>query len=174
MKALYLDPQIPRRESTDAMLRRFSSNIGTLTELINEAERTGHLYLAGMFSRSRAAKVVEAQAAIALVNEGDANGIKEIVSPSLPAEGRLRHAADSKGRTYDERPEVGSEFMPANALLLMDTAAVGPERRFLLVGISATGIGTAPIISRRPRRNETRFALADGGSSVLPGQSSFA
>ncbi len=174
MKALYLDPQIPRGESVEAMLRRFSSNIGTLTELIGEAERTGHLYLAGMFSRSRAAKVAEAQAAIALVNEGGANGVQEVVSPSLPSEGGLRHAADNKSRNYDERPEVGSEFVPANALLLMDTAAAGPERRFLLVGISATGIGTAPIISRRPRRDETRFALADGGSSVLLGRSSFA
>ena len=146
MKTPYLNPLIPLGESTDETLRRLSSNIRTLTGLIGDAEHTGHLYLAGMFSRSRDTKVAEAQAVIASAQDGNANALEEA----------------NKGWKHAERSKNGIEFFSAEALLLMDAAAVNPERRFLLVGISLAGMGAAPFTSRRPRREGTRFALVEG------------
>ncbi len=70
MKTPYVDPLVPLREGTDETLTRLSANIDILTGLMADAERTGHVYLAGMFTRSRASKVAEAKALIALVGNG--------------------------------------------------------------------------------------------------------
>ena len=164
MKTSYLDPLIPRGESIEATLRRLSSNINTLTGLIGDAERTGHLYLAGMFSDARATKVTEAQAVIALVKEEKKNAVEEAAISSLATEGGQRPEPDNKDGRRGERPKADMEFFPAEALLLMDTPAVEPERRFLLVGISLAGMGAAAFAPRRPRRERIRFALMEGVS----------
>lgn len=67
MKTPYLDPLVPLHETRDATLTRLSANIGTLTGLMNDAERVGEYYLAAMFNRARDAKVAQAEGLIALV-----------------------------------------------------------------------------------------------------------
>lgn len=147
MKALYLDPLISRGESTEAMLHRLFNNIGTLTGLIDDAERTSHWYLAKILSGSRDILVAEAQATIASAREKNASVVE------------------------GERPSVEIDFVPAQALLLMDTAAVGPERRFLLIGNALAGSDMALFPPHRPRREATRFALLDGASPSLSAHS---
>lgn len=72
MKTTYLDPLIPLHETSEETLTRLSANIGTLTGLMNDAERIGDYYLATMFNRTRDAKVAQAEGIIALVSvDGD-------------------------------------------------------------------------------------------------------
>ena len=70
MKTTYIDPLIPLNETSEETLTRLSANIGTLTGLMNDAERMGHYYLAAMFNRARDAKVAQAEEIIALVTAG--------------------------------------------------------------------------------------------------------
>ncbi len=71
MKTPYVDPLIPRNETSEESLTRLSANIGTLTGLMNDAERMGHYSLVAMFNRARDAKVAQAKAIIALVTAGN-------------------------------------------------------------------------------------------------------
>ena len=74
MKTTYLDPLIPPHETSGETLTRLSANITTLTGLMNDAERVGHVYLAKMFNRARDTKVAQAEGVIALVTaDGDAS-----------------------------------------------------------------------------------------------------
>ncbi len=61
MKTLYLDPLIPLGESSEAAMTRLSADIGTLTGLIDDSEQRGRVYLARMFTHSRASKIEQAQ-----------------------------------------------------------------------------------------------------------------
>ena len=70
MKTTYIDPLIPRNKTSDETLTRLSANIGTLTGLMNDAERMSHYALAAMFNRARDAKVAQAEEIIALVTVG--------------------------------------------------------------------------------------------------------
>ena len=67
MKTPYVDPLIPLHETRDETLTRLSANIGTLTGLMDNAERMDHDTLAAMFNRSRDAKVAQAEEIIAQV-----------------------------------------------------------------------------------------------------------
>ena len=49
----YVDPLIPLNENIPAKLARLSSNIVTLTRLIDEAQRRGREHLTTMFARTR-------------------------------------------------------------------------------------------------------------------------
>ena len=72
MKTTYIDPLIPLHETSEETLKRLSANIGTLTGLIDDAERVGHDYLAAMFNRARDTKVAQAKETIARVTAGSA------------------------------------------------------------------------------------------------------
>ena len=67
MKTTYLNPLIPLHETSDETLTRLSANIGTLTELMNDAQCVHHYSLAAMFNRARDAKVAQADGIIALM-----------------------------------------------------------------------------------------------------------
>ena len=58
----YVDPLIPLDENIPAKLARLSSNVTTLTSLIEGAQRSQRVYLTSMFTRSRQAKVDQALA----------------------------------------------------------------------------------------------------------------
>lgn len=70
MKTTYIDPLIPLHETSEETLTRLSANIGTLTGLMNAAERVGHYFLAAMFNRARGAKVAQAEVILARVTTG--------------------------------------------------------------------------------------------------------
>ncbi len=71
MKTTYIDPLIPLHETREETLTRLSANIGTLSGLMNDAERVGHRHLAAMFNRARDAKVAQAQGIITPVIVGN-------------------------------------------------------------------------------------------------------
>ena len=60
----YVDPLIPLHENISAKLARLSSNIATLTRLIEEAQRRGLEHLTAMFAHSRQRKVDQALACL--------------------------------------------------------------------------------------------------------------
>ena len=70
MKTTYIDPLIPPGETSEQSLTRLSANLGTLTGLMNDAERAGLYSLAAMFDRARARKVAQAEEIIARVTAG--------------------------------------------------------------------------------------------------------
>ncbi len=70
MQTTDIDPLIPRHETSDETLTRLSANLGTLTGLMNDAERIGDYYLASLFNRARDAKVAWAEEIIARVTAG--------------------------------------------------------------------------------------------------------
>ena len=77
MKTTYIDPLIPLHETSEQTLTRLSANIGTLTGLMNDAERVGHSSLAAMFNRARNAKVEQAEAAIARLTADGAESAQD-------------------------------------------------------------------------------------------------
>ena len=44
MKTTYVDPLIPLDETSAETLTRLSANIGTLTALMDDAQRSGHIH----------------------------------------------------------------------------------------------------------------------------------
>ena len=66
LQSAYTDPLIPLQESPSAELTRLSSNITTLTDLIENCEHRGMRHLAAMFARSRNNKVEQALNRVAL------------------------------------------------------------------------------------------------------------
>lgn len=67
MITTHIDPLIPLHETSDETLTRLSANIGTLTGLMNDAERVGRYYLTAMFNRARDTKVEQAEEIIVRV-----------------------------------------------------------------------------------------------------------
>ena len=155
MNAPYVDPLIPLHETHDETLTRLSANIGTLTGLMDDAERSGHIYLAGMFSRARGTKVAEAKALIATVIADDKAARAPVSSP-LPA------------REIPAWNNAKPEFHDAGELVHAGAGELINERRFLLVGTagsdgSATAWSALGQTRRQPHRRadtQRRFLLA--------------
>ena len=144
MKTTYVDPLIPLHETSDETLTRLSANIGTLTTLLEDAERSGHIYLAEMFSRARGTKVAEAQAKIAMLTADDKNAPAPAGRPFSEPETPAWKDAEPALHDAAELLQVGAgEFIM--------------ERRFLLVG-TAVSDGSALALSSRdqPRREQYR------------------
>ncbi len=159
MKTPYVDPLIPLHETSDETLTRLSANIGTLTTLLDDAERSGHIYLAEMFSRARGTKVAEAQAMIAMLTADDKNAPapagRPIAEPETPA------WKDAEPALHD-----------AAELLHVGAGEFVMERRFLLVGmVVSDGSALASSARDQPRRTYAprRFlpALTDPRFSQL-------
>jgi hypothetical protein len=93
MKTTYVDPLIPLHETSDETLIRLSANIGTLTGLMNGAERLGEYFLAMMFNRARDAKVAQAEGIIELVTVGrddSADDRRFLLVPRLVSAGEVQ------------------------------------------------------------------------------------
>ena len=149
MKTTYVDPLIPLHETSDETLTRLSANIGTLTTLMDGAERSGHIYLAGMFSHARGTKVAEVKAMIAtLIADDQAATVplgSSLVKRNVPI------WIDAEPRIHD-----AAELLHVNA-----EEFVG-ERRFLLVGAavsvkSAVAFSTLGHTRRQPLLTDPRF-----------------
>ena len=95
MKTTSIDPLIPLNETDEETLTRLSADIGTLTGLMEDAERVGHYYLAAMFNRARDAKVAQAEGIIALATAGSPESANdrrfELVRDSAPIGGVPQH-----------------------------------------------------------------------------------
>lgn len=148
MKTPYVDPLIPLHETSDETLMRLSANIGTLTALVAEAERRGQIYLAGMFSRSRGAKVAEAKAMIATLAAHEETTLMPEDSPV--AEQKTPAWKDAERELHD-----GGELVHAGAEEFVI------ERRFLLVGNTvsdSSALALAPRDQLRRQLNRRSYA----------------
>ncbi len=140
MKTTYVDPLIPLHETSDETLTRLSANIGTLTTLMDGAERSGHIYLAGMFRDARGTKVAEAKALIATLAADD---------PAAPAPVGGSPVKRNIPAWEDAEPEVHA----AAELLIVGAENFVGERRFLLVGAAVSVDGAVASSTRgHPRR----------------------
>ncbi len=172
MKTTNLDPLTPSTEADETFLHRLSNDIGVLTALMAEAERTGHDYVDGLFARARAAKVAQAQALIARLTAGGAgNGLPPGRAPLGLLNGEqfltvtgLRKRARQPGMVtahspfiiYCEETAGGFELRVFEEGSSPGTPGTGAERRFLLIGHATTQRSTAG----QPRQSRERFRHA--------------
>ena len=154
MNTPYVDPLIPLHETRDETLTRLSANIGTLTGLMDEAERSGHIYLAGMFGRARGAKVAEAKATIAALTADAKAAPTPVGSPLPPWE--IPAWNDAKREPHD-----------AGELLHVSAGVSVIERRFLLVG-TAVSDGSATAFSALGQTRHHQHRRADSQRRILP------
>ena len=154
MKTTYVDPLIPQHETSDETLTRLSANIGTLTALMDDAQRSGHIYLAGIFSRARATKVAEAQAMIATPTADDKATPEPVGSPL----GERRLPA-----WKDVEPALNG----AAELLQPGADGLVIERRFLLVG-TAVSVGDAMALSAAGETRRQQHRRTDTPRRFLP------
>ena len=154
MNMPYVDPLIPLHETSDETLTRLSANIGTLTALMDEAERSGLLYLAGMFSRARGTKVAEAKAMIATLT-ADHKATPTPVDSPLPV------------WEVPAWNDAILELHDAGDLLQVSAEEFVVERRFLLVG-TAVSDGSATALSSRDQPRPQPHRRADTQRRFLP------
>ena len=154
MNTPYVDPLIPLHETRDETLTRLSANIGTLTALIDEAERSGQIYLAGMFGRSRGTKVAEAKAMIATLT-ADHKATPTPVDSPLPV-WEIPAWNDAKPALHD-----------AGEMLRVGAGEFVVERRFLLVG-TAVSAGSAAAFSALGQTRRQQNRRADTQRRFLP------
>ena len=149
MKTTHLDPLIPLHETSDETLTRLSANIGTLTTLLDSAERSGHIYLAGIFSDARTAKVAEAKAMIATFTTDDQAAPVPVGSSPV-------------NRNIPAWKDAGPKVHDAADLLHVGDEKFAVERRFLLVGAAvsidhAVALSTLGHTRRQPLLIDPRF-----------------
>jgi hypothetical protein len=152
MKTTYVDPLVPLNETSVETLTRLSANIGVLTELIDDAEHRHLISLAGMFDQARATKVEQAEALIALLTGDD--GVAEAPIIDLPPK--------------PEAPvwqESGIGLQIVGELMQVGDDEFAAERRFLLVGNSASESSAMDFRFRGGRRQQSQRVLTDGNSS---------